>query len=156
MRGIPSKGLQSSHRMHGVGITMTVGFTRTVILPKNTALHIARTANLPNVPGLRVGPYIFLSGMGPIDPLTGERSHGPIAEQIRLTLSNMKHMLESAGSSMQRIVRIHLIVADKADIDVAQEVYYDVFQSSPPTLMVWSMQLRFGNGCEIECVALAN
>ena len=58
------------------------------------------------MPGIRSGNYIFLSGMGPIDPDTGERRHGPIGEQIRLTLSNMQHMLESAGSSMDRVLRV--------------------------------------------------
>jgi 2-iminobutanoate/2-iminopropanoate deaminase len=101
---------------------MTETLPRSAIEPKNPLLNASRSSNLPHVPGIRVGDYIFLSGMGPIDPLTGERNHGPIAEQVRTTLSNMQHMLESAGSSLER---------------------------------AWSMQLRFGNGCEIECVALA-
>jgi enamine deaminase RidA (YjgF/YER057c/UK114 family) len=46
--------------------------------------------------------------MVPVDPQTGERSHGPIAEQVRVTLSNIRHMLESAGSSLERILRVHV------------------------------------------------
>src|SRR5262244_2073070 len=80
---------------------MTEKLPRSVIEPKNPRLNASRRGNLPHVPGIRVGPYIFLSGMGPIDPVTGERNHGPIAEQIRTTLSNMQHMLESAGSSLE-------------------------------------------------------
>ncbi len=134
---------------------MEAGFSRTVILPKNPKLHIARTAKLPNAPGVRAGPYIFLSGMGPIDPVTGERSHGPIADQVRLTLGNMRHMLDSAGSSMARILRVHMVLADLADIPAAKNVYREFFPAAPPALTTWAMQLRFGNGCEIECVALA-
>src|SRR6516164_715418 len=77
---------------------MTEKPPRSVVEPKNPRLNASRRANLPHVPGIRVGDYIFLSGMTPIDPQTGERNHGPIAEQIRTTLSNMQHMLESAGS----------------------------------------------------------
>ena len=128
---------------------------RTAIFPKNPAIHIARTANLPNVPGIRAGDYIFLSGMGPIDPKTGERNHGPIAQQVRITLENMKHLLESNGSSLARIVRVHVVLADIADVDAMEEVYREFFPVDPPARMVWSMQLRFGNGCEIECIALA-
>jgi len=34
-------------------------------------------------------------------------------------------------------------------------VYREFFPVDPPARTAWSMQLRFGNGCEIECVALA-
>jgi enamine deaminase RidA (YjgF/YER057c/UK114 family) len=91
---------------------MTAKLPRSVIEPKNPRLNVSRGANLPHVPGIRVGPYIFLSGMGPIDPETGERKHGPIAEQVRTTLSNMQHMLDSAGSSLERVLRVHVVLAD--------------------------------------------
>jgi 2-iminobutanoate/2-iminopropanoate deaminase len=134
---------------------MTEKLQRSVVEPKNPRLNVSRSANLPHVPGIRVGDYIFLSGMGPIDPQTGERNHGPIAEQIRTTLSNMQHMLESAGSSLQRVVRVHVILADISHAQEMERVYRELFPIDPPARTVWSMQLRFGNGCEIECVALA-
>ena len=134
---------------------MTDRLERSTIYPKNEAIHIARTANIPNVPGIRAGDYIFLSGMGPIDAATGERNHGPIAQQVRITLENMKHLLESNGSSLARIVRIHVVLADIADVDAMEQVYREFFPVDPPVRTVWSMQLRFGNGCEIECIALA-
>ena len=127
---------------------------RSPIEPVNPVLNVSRSANLPHVPGIRVGDYIFLSGMGPIDPVTGERRHGPIAEQVRTTLNNVKHMLESAGSSLTRVVRVHVVLADIADIAEMDRVYREFFPVDPPARTAWSMQLRFGNGCEIECVAL--
>jgi 2-iminobutanoate/2-iminopropanoate deaminase len=134
---------------------MTAKPPRSPIEPKNPRLNVSRSANLPHVPGIRVGPYIFLSGMGPIDPETGERNHGPIAEQIRTTLSNMRHMLESAGSSLERVVRVHVVLADLVDMPEMERVYREFFPTDPPARTAWSMQLRFGNGCEIECVAVA-
>src|SRR3954466_7860955 len=91
---------------------MSETLPRSAIEPKNPLLNASRSSNLPHVPGIRVGDYIFLSGMAPIDPRTGERNHGPIAEQVRTTLSNMQHMLESAGSSLERVVRVHVVLAD--------------------------------------------
>jgi 2-iminobutanoate/2-iminopropanoate deaminase len=135
---------------------MTAKPPRSPIEPKNPRLNVSRSANLPHVPGIRVGPYIFLSGMGPIDPETGERNHGPIAEQIRTTLSNMRHMLESAGSSLERVVRVHVVLADLVDMPEMERVYREFFPTDPPARTAWSMQLRFGNGCEIECVAVAS
>ena len=134
---------------------MTGTLPRSAIEPKNPLLNASRNSNLPHVPGIRIGDYIFLSGMAPIDPLTGERSHGPIAEQVRTTLSNMRHMLESAGSSLKRVVRVHVVLADITQMAEMDRVYREFFPVDPPARTVWSMQLRFGNGCEIECVALA-
>jgi 2-iminobutanoate/2-iminopropanoate deaminase len=130
-------------------------FSRSAIEPLNPVLNVSRRANLPHVPGIRVGDYIFLSGMGPIDPLTGERRHGPIADQVRTTLNNVRHMLESAGSSLARVVRVHVVLADIADMAEMDRVYREFFPVDPPARTAWSMQLRFGNGCEIECVAVA-
>src|SRR3954464_11247953 len=128
---------------------------RSVIQPKNPRLNVSRSANLPHVPGIRVGDYIFLSGMGPIDAATGGRNLGPIGDQVRTTLSNMSHMLESAGSSLERVVRVHVVLADISHMAEMDRVYREFFPVDPPARTAWSMQLRFGNGCEIECVALA-
>ena len=133
---------------------MTEKLARSAIQPKNPLLNVSRSANLPHVPGIRAGDYLFLSGMGPIDPRTGGRDHGPIAEQIRTTLNNIKHMLESAGSSLERVVRVHVVLADISHLDEMERVYREFFPVDPPARTAWSMQLRFGNGCEIECVAL--
>ena len=134
---------------------MTEKLARSVVQPTNPKLNVSRNANLPHVPGIRIGDYIFLSGMGPIDPDTGERFHGAIGEQVRMTLGNMRHTLESAGSSLERVVRIHVVLADIAHMAEMDRVYREFFPKDPPARTAWSMQLRFGNGCEIECMALA-
>jgi 2-iminobutanoate/2-iminopropanoate deaminase len=136
-------------------MTETLHLPRLAIEPKNPLLNASRNSNLPHVPGIRIGDYIFLSGMAPIDPQTGERNLGPIAEQVRTILSNMRHMLESAGSSLERVVRVHVVLADISNMAEMDRVYREFFPVDPPARTVWSMQLRFGNGCEIECVALA-
>ena len=46
--------------------------TRTVTEPVNPKLNVSRNANLPHSPGIWVGEYIFLSGMGPVDPVTAD------------------------------------------------------------------------------------
>jgi 2-iminobutanoate/2-iminopropanoate deaminase len=135
---------------------MTEKLQRSAVAPKNLLLNASRSSNLPHVPGIRVGEYLFLSGMVPVDPHTGERSHGPIAEQVRITLSNIEHLLESAGSSLQRVVRVHVVLADISYMAEMDRVFREFFPVDPPARTAWSMQLRFGNGCEIECVALAN
>jgi 2-iminobutanoate/2-iminopropanoate deaminase len=134
---------------------MTEKLARSAVVPKNPLLNASRASNLPHVPGIRVGDYLFLSGMVPVDPQTGERNLGPIADQVRTTLSNIRHLLESSGSSLERVVRVHVILSDISHLAEMDRVYSQFFPNDPPARTVWSMQLRFGNGCEIECVALA-
>src|SRR3954452_7060813 len=62
---------------------------------------------------------------------------------------------ESAGSSLERVVRVHVVLADISQMADMDRVYREFFPVDPPARTAWSMQLRFGNGCEIECVALA-
>jgi enamine deaminase RidA (YjgF/YER057c/UK114 family) len=47
---------------------MSGRLSRSVIEPRNSMLNVSRNANLPHSPSIRVGEYIFLSGMGPVDP----------------------------------------------------------------------------------------
>jgi 2-iminobutanoate/2-iminopropanoate deaminase len=134
---------------------MTGQLSRTVIEPTNPRLNVSRNANLPRSPGIRVGEYIFLSGMGPIDPATGGCNLGPIADQIRQTLRNMEHMLASAGSGLDRIVKINVVLADIQDYDEMNRVWREFFPVNPPARTTCAPQLSNGNGVEIECIALS-
>jgi len=60
-----------------------------------------------------------------------------------------------AGSSLERVLRVHVVLADISHMAEMDRVYREFFPVDPPARTAWSMQLRFGNGCEIECVALA-
>ena len=133
---------------------MTEPVSRGVIEPANPKLNVSRNANLPHSPGIRVAEMIFLSGMGPVDPITGGRNLGPIAEQIRQTLRNMTHMLESAGSSMDRVVKAMVVLADELDYEEMNRVWREFFPVDPPARTVCALQLSNGNGVEIECIAL--
>jgi 2-iminobutanoate/2-iminopropanoate deaminase len=137
-------GLEPPDRLH-----------RGVIEPANPKLNVSRNANLPHSPGITAGDYIFLSGMGPVDSVTGSRNLGPIAEQIRQTLHNMAHMLESGGSGLDRIVKMTVALADSADYDEMNQVWREFFPVDPPARTACALQLSNGNGVEIECIALA-
>ena len=129
--------------------------SREIIEPKNERLNVSRSMNLPHSPGLRAGDFIFLSGMLSTDPRTGERSPGTMAHETRQTLENMRHLLESAGSSLERVVKVNVLIYDMLEFENMNSVFKQFFPSDPPARTVCGVQLSAGMKIEIECIALA-
>lgn len=86
--------------------------SREVIAPKNDLLNISRRFGILHSPGICANGFIFLSGMIAIDPVTGVRKHGTVEEEARQILDNITHMLELAGSSRARGVRVLVMLTD--------------------------------------------
>lgn len=128
---------------------------REIIQPKNDMLNVSRNFKLPHSPGIKAGDFIFLSGMVSVDDKTGERNLGTVAQETRQILSNMKHMLESAGSSMERVVKINVLLYDMLEFENMNAVYRKFFPKDPPARTTCGVQLSFGMKVEIECIALA-
>ena len=128
---------------------------REIIQPKNDMLNVSRNFKLPHSPGIKVGDFIFLSGMVSVDDKTGERNLGTVAQETHQILSNMKHMLKSAGSSMERVVKINVLLYDMLEFENMNAVYRKFFPKDPPARTTCGVQLSFGMKVEIECIALA-
>ena len=128
---------------------------RKIIEPRNDKLNVSRNLNLPHSPGIRAGDFIFLSGMLSTDPNTGERSPGTMAHETRQTLTNMRHLLESAGSSLERVVKLNVLIYDMLEFENMNAVFKQFFPNDPPARTVCGVQLSAGMKIEIECIALA-
>jgi 2-iminobutanoate/2-iminopropanoate deaminase len=128
---------------------------REIVEPRNPALDVSKSMNLPHSPGVRAGDFIFLSGMVAVDPSTGERSPGTVVSETRQILENMTHLLESAGSSLQRILKLNVLLYDMLELDNVNRVFREFFPDDPPARTVCGVQLGFGLKVEIECIALA-
>jgi|SRR5215212_8160719 len=126
---------------------------RVICEPDNPMLNVSRRQSRPHSPAVRVGDYLFLSGMVPISPETGERTLGPIAQQVHQVLSNMKGLLEPNGSSLDEIVRLNITLANLLEADDMWRVFRRFFPVDPPAATLIGLQLSFGNGVEIECIA---
>ena len=128
--------------------------SREIVTPRNERLNVSRSFNLPHSPGIRAGDFVFLSGMLSVDPDTGERSPGTMAHETRQTLTNMRHLLESAGSSLERVVKINVLLYDMLEFDNMNAVYRQFFLKDPPARTTCGVQLSAGMKIEIECIAL--
>jgi 2-iminobutanoate/2-iminopropanoate deaminase len=128
---------------------------REPIAPANDKLNVSRNFNLPHSPGIRSGGFLFLSGMVAIDPATGERALGTVASETRQILENMRHLLESSGSSLAKVVKVNVLIYDMLEADNMNAVYRAFFPVDPPARTTCGVQLSSGLKVEIECIALA-
>jgi 2-iminobutanoate/2-iminopropanoate deaminase len=127
---------------------------RSVIEPKNDKLNISRNFKIPHSPGIRAGGFVFLSGMVAINPKTGERVRGTVQEETRQILENAKHMLESAGSSLEKVVRAHVLLNDPNDWGAMNEIYREYFPKDPPARSAYGVNLTNGVKVEVELTAI--
>jgi 2-iminobutanoate/2-iminopropanoate deaminase len=137
----------------GTGNT-NMALTRQVIEPKNEKLNISKNRGLPHSPGIRVGNFLFLSGMVSTDPETGEQKQGTLISEARQVLENISHLLDSSGSSLKSIVKMTVFVYDMLEFQNANDVLRKFFPEKPPALTVCGAQLSFGFKIEIECIAV--
>ena len=94
----------------------------------------------PNAPGA-IGPYsqgyafgdlVITSGQIPVDPATGAVPEGGIQAQARQSLSNIKAILNAAGTNMGAVIKTTVFLSDMNDFAAMNEVYAQFFQESYP------------------------
>ncbi|UYN88990.1 MAG: RidA family protein [Anaerolineales bacterium] len=108
----------------------------------------------PYTPAIRMGDLLFISGQVGIDPETGQFVEGGVAEQARQVLENLKGLVETGGSSMDKVLKTTMFLTNMADFAKVNEVYAQYFASEPParsTIQV--VALPGGALVEIEAIA---
>lgn len=75
------------------------------------------------VPGVRAGGFVFVSGQGPLDPVTGEIVGTTIEEQVDATLANVERVLRAAGCELSDIVRTDVFLGDFDEFDRYDAAY---------------------------------
>ena len=66
------------------------------------------------------------------NPETGEHAHGAVASETRQIFENLKLLLESAGSSLDRLIQVHAMIYDRIEYDVLNQVYRQYVPNGPP------------------------
>ena len=100
------------------------------------------------------GGFIFVSGQLPIDPATGEFPEGGVEAQTRQSLSNIKSILEEAGSGIDKVLKTTVLLADMGDFAAMNGVYAEFFGTPYPARCAFAVKtLPKGALVEIECIA---
>jgi 2-iminobutanoate/2-iminopropanoate deaminase len=112
-----------------------------------------------------IGPYsqaikadglIFASGQIPLDPATMQLIEGDIRAQTERVLKNLRAVLEAAGSSLEKVVRTTVYLADMADFAAMNEVYATFFGATRPARStIQAARLPRDARIEIDVIALA-
>ena len=122
-------------------------------------VKIVSTTNAPAA----IGPYVqskivngflFASGQIPLVPSTGALAEGGIEEQARQALTNVKALVEAAGSDLSKVVKTTCFLKDINDFAAFNAVYAEFFkENAPARSCVGGIDLPKGALCEVEVIA---
>ena len=125
----------------------------------NTPIRdIIRTPNAPSSTSysqaVRAAGLVFVSGTGPQDPVTGKIMGETIQDQTRQCLQNVSLILQAAGSSLERVVSVTVILFDEVDFAGMNEEWMKWFPTNPPARQGAKLPVRIP-GLRISIAAIA-
>src|SRR5215208_5454676 len=119
-------------------------------------VHAPRAASPPAMysQAIKAAGLVFVSGTSPADPATGTLVGTTIQEQTRQCLTNIAAILEEAGSSLDKIVSVTVILADEDDFPGMNEEWLRWFPSHPPARQGAKLPAKIP-GLKISIAAIA-
>ena len=110
----------------------------------------------PYSPAVKGGGLVFISGQLGIDPATGNVVEGGLEAETRQALTNVKNLLEAAGSKLENVTKATVFLRDIADFNKMNAIYAEFFVVNPPARSAFQVgALPRGAAVEIEAIALA-
>jgi reactive intermediate/imine deaminase len=110
----------------------------------------------PFTSAVRAGDTLYLSGVIGVVPGTLQVPESGIQEEARLAMEEIKATLEAFGSSMDRVVKCTVFLADEADRDAFNAIYMSYFDKLPARSGVTVKGLALSARAEVECIAIVN
>ena len=105
---------------------------------------------------VRGGAFVFVSGLIAFDPATGAAIRGTTSSETRQILENLERILEASGSSLDRVVKVNVLLHSMLEAPNMNEIYARFFPEPPPARTVCGARLPDGVKVMIECTALAS
>ena len=127
--------------------------TREIICVEPYSTYLERW-HAPTSTVSRAAGLVFVSGMPPFDPDSGAIVDGPIERQTELVMDQMKRCLETAGSSMDHILKANVFCSSAEMFRAANEVYARYFPNQlPPRIFVCVPEWTGRFDIEVDCIA---
>ena len=111
-----------------------------------------------------IGPYsiaiqvenlVYTAGQIGLDPAKGELVPGGVEAETRQVLTNLKNVLEAAGTSLDGVIKTTVFLKDMADFAKMNAIYAEFFTQNPPARSTIAVAgLPKGASVEIEVVAI--
>lgn len=102
--------------------------------------------------GVVAGEFLFVSGQAAVDFASSRFVLGTIEEETRLTLNNIKAIVEAAGATLNDVVKTTVHLADIKEFDRYNLVYAEYFQGVRPARTTVQSVLAEGIRVEIDCI----
>jgi 2-iminobutanoate/2-iminopropanoate deaminase len=103
---------------------------------------------------VKAAGLVFVSGTAPADPATGAIKGTTVQEQTRQCLTNIRAILEAAGSSLDKVVSVTVVLADEDDFAGMNEEWLRWFPADPPARQGAKLPVRIP-GLKISIAAIA-
>jgi 2-iminobutanoate/2-iminopropanoate deaminase len=108
----------------------------------------------PLAQAIRAGDFLYVSGQGPLDPVTKKVVSEDIREQTKQTLSNLVEILQAGGAGLANVVNMRVCLRNTADFAAFNETFREFMQGEKVTrTCVGGTPHRAGVNVEIDCVA---
>jgi pilus assembly protein CpaF len=124
----------------------------------NTLDSIAKVLGVGQGKTVKAGGMVYVSGIGPVDPESGQLVNGAIKDQTRQSLANLKAQLEAAGTSLDKVVWANWALRDASEFDVFNEEWVRWFPGDAPIgqlTMLPALQRRAGFRVSLGVIAEA-
>ena len=113
-------------------------------------------ARVPLSQAIKAGDWVFASGQLGNDPKTRKLAEGGIGPETRQVCENLKAVLEAAGSSLDRVVKVTIYRVDLNELMAMNEVFSQYFPVDPPARTTFECTRLVANArVEIEAIAMA-
>lgn len=84
--------------------------------------------------GVRKGPFVQVSGQGPVDPVTNEYLFpGDVAAQTTRTLENVKAIVEASGATFDDVVMLRVYLTRRSDFAAMNDAYGEFVTAHTPS-----------------------